>query len=65
MPLARFLRERMEALLAMAEQLSGNESRILEANKLDVANAKTLVEQGKMSAAYLKRLKLDAENSKE
>jgi glutamate-5-semialdehyde dehydrogenase len=63
--LARFCKEkRTAALLAMAEQLKKNESNILEANKIDVANAQSLVDLGKMQSSYLKRLNLDAEKLK-
>ncbi len=60
--LARLSKEkRSEALLSMAEHLAKNESLILEANKLDIANAQALVEKGKMPSSYMKRLKLDKE----
>lgn len=63
--LARLSKDvRTKALLAMAERLAGNESKILEANKQDVENAQELVEKGKMPSSYLKRLRLDAEKIK-
>lgn len=63
--LARLSKEtRAAALMAMAGQLGKNESRILKANKIDVANAEALVEKGMMPSSYLKRLKLDAEKLK-
>jgi len=63
--LARLTKEnRSKALIAMADQLADCESKILEANQVDIANSQALVEKGEMPASYLKRLKLDAEKLK-
>lgn len=63
--LARLTKEnRTKALIAMADQLAKCESKILEANQVDIVNSQALVEKGEMPASYLKRLKLDAEKLK-
>ena len=63
--LARLTKEnRTKALFAMADQLAKCESKILEANQVDIVNSQALVEKGEMPASYLKRLKLDAEKLK-
>ncbi len=47
------------ALLKIAETLDLNKEKILIANALDLANAKSKVESGKLSQAVYNRLKLD------
>jgi glutamate-5-semialdehyde dehydrogenase len=48
-----------KALEAMASALDSNRETIISANKKDIAAAEKLVEEGKLSKAILKRLKVD------
>ncbi len=48
-----------KALLNIAEALEQHKDKIFEANKLDLENAKKLVELGKLSQSVYNRLKLD------
>ena len=48
-----------KALLNIAQGISANKEKIFEANKKDLENAKTLVEQGEISQSTFNRLKLD------
>lgn len=47
------------ALKAIADALTTNKQAIMEANALDLANGKKLIEAGKLSQAVYNRLKLD------
>lgn len=47
------------ALLKIAEFLDANRENIIEANTLDLENAKTLLNEGKLSQSVYNRLKLD------
>ena len=48
-----------KALLNIAQGISANKEKIFEANKKDLEEAKTLVEQGEISQSTFNRLKLD------
>lgn len=48
-----------KALLNIAQNLQDNQTRIFEANKKDLEEAKTLVEKGELSNSTFNRLKLD------
>ena len=48
-----------EALLKIAQNISDNKNKIFEANKIDLEEAKPLVEKGELTQSTYNRLKLD------
>ena len=48
-----------EALIKIAQNISDNKNKIFEANKIDLEEAKPLVEKGELTQSTYNRLKLD------
>ncbi len=54
------IEERNRALLLMADRIESDQSALLEANKKDLEQAKTMLAEGAITDAAMSRLKLDA-----
>lgn len=54
------IEERNRALLLMADRIESDQSALLEANKNDLEQAKTMLAEGAITDAAMSRLKLDA-----